>query len=236
METYKVRSWKSIIKTVSFDCGGTLYYEAEEDFMVFHRILFRLGYRFEPAEVKKALEDARRWWSREKARTRGIWNENAWVRLLQKMVSSLAVPDRALAEKLLEHWLSEAVFQAYGDVEHCLKSLKSSGFQLIAISNVSSGRNLATYLRRAGILEYFSILVASGDVGHEKPDPEIFHTASRLSNTPLENMLHVGDKYEEDYLGACAAGMNAILIDRKGVYGDKHCARISSLAELTSLL
>ncbi|MGQ9596659.1 MAG: HAD family hydrolase [Thermoproteota archaeon] len=229
-------SWKGIIKTISFDCGGTLYYEAEEDFIIFHRILFRLGYRSELAEVKEALEDARQWWSHEKARTKEIWNENAWVRLLQKMISNLAIPDHALAEQLRNCWLSEADFQAYRDVEHCLKELKSSRLQLIAISNVSSGMNLATYLRRAGILEYFSILIASGDVGHEKPDPEIFHTASELSKTPLENMLHVGDKYEEDYLGACAAGMNAILIDRKGIYGDKHCAKISSLTELFSLL
>ncbi|MBO3842466.1 MAG: HAD family hydrolase [Candidatus Brockarchaeota archaeon] len=228
--------FKNRIKTVSFDCGGTLYYEAEEDYMVFHRILLKLGYRFESVKVKEALEDARVWWSKEKARTREVWNEKAWVRLLRKMVSNLAISDQDLAEQLRGHWLSEAGFRAYEDAEPTLKKLKDNGFKLITISNVSSSRNLATYLRKAGLLEYFEMLVASGDLGCEKPNAEIFRIASRLSNTPVENMLHVGDKYEEDYLGARAAGMNAILIDRRGMFGGEHCPKISSLTDLVDLL
>jgi HAD superfamily hydrolase (TIGR01549 family) len=228
--------FKNIVKTVSFDCGGTLFYEAEEDHVVFHRILLKLGYRFEPVEVREALKDARLWWSQEKARTREVWNENAWISLLRKMVSNLAIPNQALAEQLRDYWLSEAVFRAYEDAEHTLKKLKNSGFQLITISNVSSSRNLATYLRKAGLLEYFDILIASGDVGFEKPNPEIFRVASRLSKTPVEKILHVGDKYEEDYLGARAAGVNAILIDRRSIHGDTQCLKIFSLKELISLL
>ncbi len=228
--------FKNSVKTVSFDCGGTLYYEAEEDYIVFHRILLKLGYRFEPVEVREALKDARLWWSREKARTREVWNENTWISLLRKMVSNLSIPNQALAEQLRDYWLSQAGFRVYEDAEHTLKKLKDSGFQLITISNVSSSRNLATYLRKAGLLEYFAILIASGDVGFEKPNPEIFLVASRLSKTPVEKILHVGDKYEEDYLGARAAGVNAILIDRRGRYGDKQCLKIFSLKELISLL
>jgi putative hydrolase of the HAD superfamily len=228
--------FKNIVRTVSFDCGGTLYYEAEEDHMVFHRILLKLGYQFKPVEVEEALKDARLWWSQEKAMTREVWNENAWIRLLRKMVSNLSIPNQGLAEHLRDYWLTEAVFRAYEDAEHTLKELKNSGFQLITISNVSSSRNLATYLRKAGLLEYFDMLIASGDIGFEKPSPEIFRVASRLSKTPLEKILHVGDKYEEDYLGPRSAGMNAILIDRTGRYGDEQCLKISSLKELVDLL
>ncbi|MGB9718564.1 MAG: HAD family hydrolase [Thermoproteota archaeon] len=228
--------FKNSIKTVSFDCGGTLYYEAEEDYVVFHRILLKLGYRFESVRVREALEDARLWWSREKAKTKEVWNENTWARLLGKMVSNLAITDRVLAEQLRDYWLSEAVFKAYEDAEPALKKLKDKGFKLITISNVSSSRSLATYLRKTNLLEYFAILVASGDVGCEKPDPEIFRIASRLSKTPVENMLHIGDRYEEDYLGARAAGINAILIDRKGICGDKPCHKISSLTDLAGLM
>ncbi len=91
-------------------------------------------------------------------------------------------------------------------------------------------------MRKAGLLEYFGMLVASGDLGYEKPNAEIFRIASRLSNTPMENMLHIGDRYEEDYLGVRAAGMNAILIDRRGMYGGKQCPKISSLTDLVGLL
>ncbi len=92
--------FKKRIKTVSFNCGGTLYYEVEEDHMVFHKILLKLGYRFEPVKVREAWKDACVWWSEEKARTREVWNENAWARLLRKMVSNLAIPNQDLAEQL----------------------------------------------------------------------------------------------------------------------------------------
>jgi len=35
---------KSKIKTVSFDCGGTLYYEKRKDYVVYYGILRELGY------------------------------------------------------------------------------------------------------------------------------------------------------------------------------------------------
>lgn len=225
------------IKAISFDCGGTLYYEVEEDYVVLHQILRRLGLEFEVAEVKEALDNARLWWNREKARTREVWNENTWVSLLQRMASNLAIPDSAsVAKQLRDYWLSEADFRAYEDTVPALSELKKAGFRLIAISNVSSGKSLKTFLRKAGVLNYFDIIIASGDVGYEKSSPEIFRIASGLSNIPVNCILHVGNKYEEDYIGAHSAGMGAILIDRKGIHKDKLCPKISKLTELVSLL
>jgi len=43
------------VRVISFDCGGTLYYEVEQDYVVFHKILNGLGYEFELVEVKRAL-------------------------------------------------------------------------------------------------------------------------------------------------------------------------------------
>ncbi|MEM3442855.1 MAG: HAD-IA family hydrolase [Candidatus Bathyarchaeia archaeon] len=148
---------------------------------------------------------------------------------------SLPTPNY-IAYQLRDGWLAEAKFEAYEDAEPTLKQLKDSGFQIIAISNVSSKRNLTTYLEKAGLLHYFSVIVASADIGHEKPDPEIFKVASQISKVPLTNMLHVGDKYEEDYLGAQSAGAEAILIDRKGIHKNKECQKISKLTELIDIL
>ncbi len=225
------------IRAVSFDCGRTLYYEVEEDYVVFHRVLQRLGYKFELTEVQKALDSARLWWNRVKAKTGEVWNEDSWARLLQRMASNLAIqnPD-FIAMQLRDCWLSEAEFRAYEDAVPTLSELRNARFKLIAISNVSSGKNLKTYMRKAGILDYFDAIIASGDIGYEKPHPEIFKTASKVSNIPLDCILHVGDKYEEDYLGACNAGLKALLIDRKGTHKDKQCPKISKLTELFCFL
>ncbi|MGB9694161.1 MAG: HAD family hydrolase, partial [Fervidobacterium sp.] len=221
----------------SFDCGGTLYYEVEEDYVVFHRILKSLGYGFGADEVKRALNYARIWWNSEKAKTREIWTGSSRDKLLQRMVMNLSVPNTvSVAKYLRERWLLEADFRAYEDAVPALNELKSAGFKLIIISNVSSGRNLQTYLRKAGIPNCFDAVIASGDVGYEKPSPEIFRKASIILNIPASCILHVGDKYDEDYMGAYNAGFKAILIDRKGIYEDKQCTKIKTLTELFRFL
>ena len=225
------------VRAVSFDCGGTLYYEVEEDYFVFHRILHDLGYDLGVAKVKRALDDARMWWNSEKAKTGEVWTESSWAKLLQRMVMNLTIPNTVLvAENLRERWLLEADFRAYEDAVPALNELKSAGFKLIIISNVSSGRNLQTYLWKAGIPDYFDAVIASGDVGYEKPNPEIFRKASIILNIPASCILHVGDKYDEDYIGAYNAGFKAILIDRKGIYDGKQCTKIKILTELFRFL
>lgn len=227
----------SSIETVSFDCGGTLYYEAVEDFVVYRGILNELGYNVNDSVVKDALELARDDWKEEKARSGKVWNDDARIDLLKRMVSSLGLPNpNQLAMKLSSLWFQKAAFQAYEDAEPVLKALKQRGIQIIAVSNVSSENNLRIYLGKVGLANYFDVLVASGTVGYEKPNPEIFKIASKLSNTPLRNIMHVGDKYEEDYLGAKSVGMNALLLDRKGLYKNKNCRRISTLDELFAYL
>jgi FMN phosphatase YigB (HAD superfamily) len=81
----------------------------------------------------------------------------------------------------------------------------------------------------------FEAIIASGDVGYEKPSPEIFRKASKLLNIPASYILHVGDKYGEDYVGAYNAGLKALLLDRKGLYKDKQCPKITTLTELINL-
>jgi len=225
------------VKAISFDCGGTLYCEVEQDHVVFHKILNSLGYEFEVARVKKALDDARVWWNSEKARTGEVWTESSWVKMLQKMASNLAIQNTAsIAKQLREHWLLEVDIRAYDDAVPTLNELKSAGFKLIVISNVSSSQNLKTYLRKAGIPNCFDAIIASGDVGYEKPNPEIFRKALRILNIPASYVLHVGDKYEEDYLGASNTCLKSLLIDRKEAHKDKQCPKIKTLTELFRFL
>jgi putative hydrolase of the HAD superfamily len=90
-------------------------------------------------------------------------------------------------------------------------------------------------LRKAGIPNCFEAIIASGDIGYEKPNPEIFRKASKILNIPASQILHVGDKYEEDYIGAYNAGLKALLLDRKGLYKSKQCQKITMLTELVNL-
>lgn len=223
------------IKVISFDFGGTLAYETTEDSIIFRQILEEFGYKFDIDEVKSALDFSREWWRTTKEDK--IWNEKEMLNFHRKVLSKLKIPNpEELAEKTSKILPQRLDFKPYKDTKPTLENLKMKGYPLVIISNVSSKRNLETYLRKATLIDYFDELFASGSIGIEKPNPQIFRKAAEVMKTSCQAIIHIGNSYENDYLGAKSAGMKAILIDRNGKYKDKECKRISNLTQLLELL
>jgi len=224
-----------MVKIVSLDFGGTIAYELEKEHVVYHRLLEELGYSTDLNLVEKALKEARDWWREERARTGRIWNMDVYLELIKRVLKALGLPIEIAPDflKILPHRVKLGVYE---DVEPTLKELKSKGYRLIVISNVSSLDNLSIYLSRVGLRDYFECLIASGTVGFEKPDSRIFELALEKAGVSPEEMVHIGDDYEADYLGAENAGLIGVLLDRKNVHGDKQCRRIVELTELPDLL
>jgi putative hydrolase of the HAD superfamily len=65
--------------------------------------------------------------------------------------------------------------------------------------------------------------VDSGAVGIEKPDPRIFAMALALADVAPDEALYVGDLYPVDVVGARRAGLEPVLLDPLGRYGDRDC-------------
>jgi HAD superfamily hydrolase (TIGR01509 family) len=91
-----------------------------------------------------------------------------------------------------------------------LQRLRAAGLRLGVVSN-SDGR-VEDALRAAGLRDYFDVVIDSGLVGVEKPDPRIFHAALEALGVAAEEALYVGDLYEVDVVGANAAGIEAVLL------------------------
>jgi len=105
----------------------------------------------------------------------------------------------------------------------------------IAVISNADGR-IDAVLDRCGICDCFASITDSGNVGHEKPHPEIFAAAlSGMQADPAES-LYVGDVYSVDYIGARNAGMDAVLFDVSGAYRGREWPRVESLAELEGWL
>ena len=101
------------------------------------------------------------------------------------------------------------------------------------ISNWDS--SLPEIIESLGLGGRFEVLTVSALMGVAKPDERLFlETAAQLGLEPAE-ILHVGDEVENDPGAAEAAGLQAVLLDRKGVNGGKFSPRIGSLRELASL-
>ena len=92
-----------------------------------------------------------------------------------------------------------------------LERLKKAGLRTALITN---GQHALQYkkLTLTGLRYAFDAIVVSGDVGVEKPDPEIFRlTCERLGVAPRE-AVYVGDNPVCDVDGAKNAGLWAIWV------------------------
>jgi putative hydrolase of the HAD superfamily len=101
------------------------------------------------------------------------------------------------------------------------------------VSNWDS--HLPRLLDGIGLAEQFGSIVVSAIEETGKPDPEIFLRACARLNVLPEQALHIGDSLVEDFEGARAAGLRALLLDRL----DRHPSileRIRTLSDLPARL
>ena len=83
------------------------------------------------------------------------------------------------------------------------------------ISNFDHPPQVRDLISRYGLDKYLATIVISGEVGINKPEPSIFHLALKETECQPQDAIFVGDS-EEDIVGANAAGMMSVLIDRSG--------------------
>jgi putative hydrolase of the HAD superfamily len=87
-----------------------------------------------------------------------------------------------------------------------------------------------------GLDRFFDSVHVSTRVGAAKPDPLIFQAALSHHAVEARRAWHVGDSLREDFEGAMAAGLNAVLLDRDDSYaGNAPADRIKSLEQIVTL-
>ena len=101
-----------------------------------------------------------------------------------------------------------------------------------------------TKLRSTGLLPRIEHTIASGAVGFAKPDAAIFARACDVFGVAPAEAAYIGDRLATDALGASAAGLLGVWLDRAGGATDEQLAAacaagvpvIRSLAEVPELL
>ena len=115
-----------------------------------------------------------------------------------------------------------------------LSRLRGAGLRLGVVSN-SDGR-VEQALAASGLRDYFEVVIDSGLVGVEKPDPAIFRAALDALGISPEEALYVGDVYEVDVVGARAAGIEAVLFAPSSPGPGRPCRTAGSIDELVDAL
>ena len=164
--------------------------------------------------------------------------EKQWWRDLVRQVFSPLGPFPAFDayfDELYDFFAQPRAWRLYPDTRPALEALRVRGVRLGVISNFDS--RLFGLLDGLGIVRFFDPTVISTRAGAAKPDPAIFsHALARHGLIP-ERAVHVGDSYEMDVLGAQAAGLQPILIDRRAKSsGPREYLSVNNLTEVSALL
>lgn len=165
--------------------------------------------------------------------------EQLWWRHIVRRVIELAGLSEALDEAVFErfftalydHFTTDRAWVLYPDVMPTLSALRARGVLLGLVTNYDT--RVFPVLQALGLSPLLDSVTIPAHVGAAKPDPVIFGHGLRGLGLLPDEAIHVGDEVEDDYLGAEAAGIQAVLIDRSGRHAGAECLRrIETLTDL----
>ena len=98
----------------------------------------------------------------------------------------------------------------YPDALPALESVRSAGCRVGVAGNQSPQRQAELEAIFGGA----DLVITSGKLGVEKPEPGFFTRLAELIGVPAERCAYVGDRVDNDVEPALAAGMTAVFILR----------------------
>jgi putative hydrolase of the HAD superfamily len=210
------------IAAVCFDLDGTLLRD-DHLHTVLSRVAVELVARFPGADITELIEanarlgqavwseDEVRWYRGEistQSMSARIWRAS----LLAVGVSDSAAPeDAARRQSQLEH----EAWCLYDEAADVLGEVRRRGIRTAIITNGPSELQRAK-LDTVGLSDAFDAVIVSGELGVEKPRPEIFTAALDALRVEPGHALHIGDNPRADVAGATSAGLTAVWVDRSG--------------------
>ena len=200
------------VRAVTFDFGQTLA-ELDHDYLVRRALSF--GAELDPALSHAATVAA--WHAYGAAKALG--HARAWQAMMLEILRGGGV--RKIRSAAADPEYAQKIAQLLWDAQptHNLWRKPIAGmFELCAelraqlpvgiISN--SEGHLAELVEELGYGSLFNVIIDSGRVGVDKPNPRIFQLAAEALAVDVSQIVHVGDAWEADVLGARAAGAHAI--------------------------
>ncbi len=192
-----------MLKIISFDMDGTLVDAEFTDWVWGHGIpaLYakKVGVTFEEAktfvtgEYRKVGEGAIEWYD-IKYWFRFFELEESWRGVMEQYTDKIKV---------------------YPDVHQILDRLRGR-FPLVLTSN--AGREFIDIeMKATGLRRYFNrIFSATSDFGQVKKTADFYQRICRALETKPQEMVHVGDHYDFDYLVPRSLGIHAFYLNRLG--------------------
>lgn len=142
-------------------------------------------------------------------------------------------PPPFVYDKLIGMWNKNRLLaKPFEETMEVLERLHEK-YKLVLLSN-SDSLSIEPLLERFDLRRHFDIIKISCETGVLKTDPQAFEDILAELGADASDVVMVGDSLESDMVPAKAAGMRAILVDRRDrrEYPDK----ISDLTQLDSCI
>ncbi len=227
------------IRAIFFDAVGTLIHPYPPAAEVYARVgrlygsrlnVSTITQRFAAAFQKQEELDRARGWVTSEAR-----EVERWRSIVAEVLNDVTDLE-ACFQALFKHFAQPEAWRHDPDEGVVLSHLRNCGYKLGIASNFDA-RFYDVFLN---MMPFFTLppsfiyryRVISSEAGWRKPAPQFFRQISDTIGLPPEQILYIGDDKENDFDGALAVGMHALLLDPKGVEDVPSHMRLPRLMEL----
>jgi putative hydrolase of the HAD superfamily len=206
-------------RLLCLDAGFTLLSPRHSTIDALEGALSHDGRPITEDDLRAAWEASDRWfWDEYHREGNDTWTDDGridayWRRYHGTLLGHLGVRDpEEVLERILAAQFAVGAWELYPDAEPVLRVVRDAGIGVGIVSDW--GSNLHGIVSELGLDAYVDFVLPSGSVGLAKPDPAFFAVALERAGVAPDEALMVGDSYRADILGARAAGMDAVWLDR----------------------
>jgi putative hydrolase of the HAD superfamily len=192
------------LSAITFDFGQTL---VELDYELLARRVAERGVTLSVAKARADTPAA--WQAYAEAKRRGQMQEQAWRTFMRTLLASTGTSAAPLAAWLWQEQPRHNLWRKpVRGMFELVAELDRAGHVLAIVTN-SEGKasELAVEL---GLMPHLRLVADSGLLGVEKPDPAIFLWTAQKLGVLAHELIHVGDSWEADVLGALGVGARAV--------------------------
>ena len=222
------------ISFIWFDLGYTLLYQQREE--PYRAVLAELGHAFTRERVELEYHLADKLFMREYP---GLFGHDPatfapwFLGVLNHRLGVRTDLCRLWQQLRGTSAYSQASWVPFDGAAEALADLRRRGYRLGVITNWDpSARGI---LAAHGLDAYFEQVVVSCEAGCEKPEPRIFEIATGAARVAPAACLYVGDNYYVDTVGARAAGMASVVVNRFGRQGVEEIADVPIIAHVREI-